>query len=213
MGREFLHVFEDWADEYDQTVLGKDEEYKEVFKDYERILDDVVKASSGHVLEFGAGTGNLTAKLLRKGHFVTAVEPSLSMAQIAKSKLKNKKLSFIEGDFLQFPKVEKIDTIVSTYAFHHLTDNEKREAVKEYGKLLPIGGKIVFADTMYENEAAFNQAILDAEKACFFRLAKDLRTEYYPTIPNLEIIFQESGYSVTFQRCNQFVWILEAIKI
>lgn len=33
-----------------------------------------------------------------------------------------------DGDFLTFPVPEgEIDTVVSTYAFHHLTDEEKRK--------------------------------------------------------------------------------------
>lgn len=183
MGLEFLHVFEEWADDYDQTVSGKDKEYAEVFRDYERILEKVALEANGNVLEFGSGTGNLTAKLLQHGHSVIAVEPSLPMKEIAEKKINNENVRFVEGDFLQFPKVEHVDTIVSTYAFHHLTAEEKERAVKEYGKLLAKGGKIVFADTMYENEEAYFLAIQDAENEGKILLAKDLRTEYYPTIP------------------------------
>ena len=60
MGREFIELFEDWADYYDDTVTGHDDEYREVFKGYEEILDRVVNISCGYVLEFGVGTGNLT---------------------------------------------------------------------------------------------------------------------------------------------------------
>lgn len=31
MGREFLSLFDHWADSYDDTVSGHDEQYKEVF--------------------------------------------------------------------------------------------------------------------------------------------------------------------------------------
>lgn len=31
MGREFIPIFSDWAAEYDETVAGKDEEYRAVF--------------------------------------------------------------------------------------------------------------------------------------------------------------------------------------
>lgn len=62
MGREFIPLFEDWAATYDQTVQGLDIQYKEAFRGYDHILDAIVSKSGTHVLEFGPGTGNLTAK-------------------------------------------------------------------------------------------------------------------------------------------------------
>lgn len=213
MGKEFLHIFEEWAKDYDQTVSGNDEEYKEVFRGYDDILDMVARASVGNVLEFGAGTGNLTIKLHDKGHKIIVIEPSIPMREIAQQKLQSDQVLFLDGDFLQFPDLENIDSIVSTYAFHHLTDEEKAAAVKEYGKILGVNGKIVFADTMYESKEAHNKAIEDAEKQGYFQLAKDLQTEYYTTIPYLQSIFESNGFSVTFKRSNDFVWIIEAIKL
>lgn len=211
MGREFLHVFEEWADSYDETVTGSDKEYEEVFRHYEEILDEVALRSEGHVLEFGAGTGNLTAKLLEKGRSVTAIEPSEQMRGIAKQK--HSHATFLDGDFMQFPIPERVDSIVSTYAFHHLTDEEKEVAVKVYGKLLSNGGKIIFADTMFENEEVYGQTIEKAVKDGHHRLAEDLRTEYYSTIPYFTAIFEENGFFITFKRCNAFVWMIEAIKL
>ena len=212
MGREFLHLFDEWAEYYDDTVAGNDKEYEEVFRNYDEILQEVVDLSSGKVMEFGPGTGNLTKKLLIKGLSVVAIEPSSTMRRIAERKIKSKNVTFLDGDFFQFPTDEKIDTIVSTYAFHHLTDQEKADAVKHYGNLLQVGGKIVFADTMFINEVAHNEAIKDAEYKDFLKLADDLRTEYYPTISYMEKILKENNFVVKFKRCNQFTWIMYAVK-
>ncbi|MEH7367452.1 SAM-dependent methyltransferase, partial [Priestia megaterium] len=37
MGLEFLDIFEKWANEYDASVSGKDEQYREVFRNYNEI--------------------------------------------------------------------------------------------------------------------------------------------------------------------------------
>lgn len=211
MGREFLEVFEEWADTYDETVVGHDIQYKEVFSRYEEILEAVSVRSYGHVVEFGVGTGNLTKKLLANGCKVTGIEPSPSMRKIAAQKLGGK-VVLVDGDFLQFPEPVKIDTIVSTYAFHHLTDYEKAEAIAKYGKLLSKGGKIVFADTMYESEEHYNNAIVEAKINDFYNLAKDLETEYYTTIPFLKNILEINGFGVTFTHFNDFVWVMEGVK-
>lgn len=212
MGREFIELFETWAASYDDTVAGADIEYREVFKGYQSILDQVADLSYGHVVEFGAGTGNLTEKLVSKGYIVTAIEPSQAMREIALKKL-NEKVNILDGDFLAFPPIESIDTIVSTFAFHHLTDKEKAKAITKYAKLLKTGGKIIFADTMYLSDEKYKQAIEDAKSANYLALVKDLQTEYYSTIPYLQKILKKNGFNVTFYRCNDFVWIMNAVKL
>jgi putative AdoMet-dependent methyltransferase len=211
MGKEFLHLFEHWAQSYDSTVTGDDIQYKDVFLYYENILQEVVDRSNGHVLEFGVGTGNLTKKLLDQRFKVTGVEPSPAMRKMAEEKL-GEEVSILDGDFIEFPQVENINTIVSTYAFHHLTDDEKNKAIALYSNILPKGGKIVFADTMYESMEAYNQAISDALSKGFLNLAKDLQREYYTTIPVLSNILKTNGFTVEFHRCNDFVWLMEGVK-
>lgn len=211
MGKEFIELFEEWADTYDATVSGHDIEYKEVFANYETLLQQVADRANGRVLEFGPGTGNLTVKLLKNGLTVTGVEPSPSMRKIAQEKLQGS-AEIIDGDFLNFEVNGNVDTIVSTYAFHHLTDEEKAEAIAGYGKLLATGGKIVFADTMYESKDAYNEAIADAVAKEYHNLAEDLQREYYTTIPILKAFMEQNGFTVTFTRVNDFVWIMEGVK-
>ncbi|MGG0716393.1 methyltransferase domain-containing protein [Robertmurraya massiliosenegalensis] len=211
MGKEFLELFEQWADHYDDTVTGHDLEYKEVFKHYEKILSEVAERTLGHVIEFGPGTGNLTEELLKRGRTVTAFEPSPAMRKLAIEKLGNR-AEIKEGDFLEFEPETDTQSIVSSYAFHHLTDKEKAEAIAAYGNILSPGGKIVFADTMYESVEAYKRAIMDAKEKAFHNLAEDLEREYYTTIPILKEMMEANGFTVSFERINDFVWIMEATK-
>jgi putative AdoMet-dependent methyltransferase len=211
MGNEFVDLFDQWAASYDETVNGLDPEYKDVFLKYEDILQKIADASFGNVLEFGPGTGNLTKKLLDKGLTVTAVEPSSEMRKIARSRMKDR-VQIIEGDFFNYPKDTIFHSIVSSYAFHHLTDSEKEQAIASYRAILPINGKIIFADTMYTSYEAYEQAIIDAQQKGSHRLAKDLQSEYYTTIPILIKIMEKNDFDVKLSRCNDFVWIIESTK-
>ena len=74
MGREFIKLFDEWAESYDNTVVGYDEEYKEVFEGYDEILEEVASKVNETIIEFGVGTGNLSKKLLEKGHNVIGIE-------------------------------------------------------------------------------------------------------------------------------------------
>src|SRR5699024_6342204 len=211
MGREFIDLFDGWAETYDDTVKGFDPQYKAVFTDYETILNAVVRNTTGKVLEFGVGTGNLTKKLLLAGHKVIGVEPSAAMCKIAQGKLPA--LRLMEGDFITFPESPlPIESIVISYAYNSVTDVEKEAAVKHFGEILPINGRIVFADTVFENEIAKEAAIVRAKDKGFANLAEDLQREYYTTIDVLKHIFVTHYFDVAFKQMNEFVWLITATK-
>jgi putative AdoMet-dependent methyltransferase len=211
MSGQFNELFDEWSADYDDTVAGSDLEYKEVFKSYDHILETIAARSFGVVLEFGVGTGNLTKRLVEANLEVLGVEPSKKMKAIAKQKLPEIRIE--EGHFLDFPFMDqKVDTIVSSYAFHHLTDQEKEEAIQLYEKLLNNGGKIVFGDTIFKDKQAQEQTYLDAKNKGFHRLANDLNTEYYTTIPKLDKILTKHNFTTNYEQINDFVWIIEAKK-
>lgn len=212
MGREFIPLFDDWAEFYEDTVSGHDVEYKEVFKDYDKILQTVALKSKGTVLEFGVGTGNLTEKLISLGRDVYGVEPSKAMREKTKARFMD--MHLYDGDFINFPELPvKVDTIVSTYAFHHLTDEEKDAAIKLYSTLLDDHGKIVFADTAFVNEEHRKERHRIVQEQGYENLLADLKREFYTTLEMLERLFEKHGFQVTFEKMNSYVWLMEAVKV
>lgn len=211
MGREFVDLFDHWAESYDQAVTGKDIEYQEVFLNYEHILQEVANLVNGNVVEFGTGTGNLTQRLLEKGCSIIGVEPSAAMRKIAGKKMPH--LTLLDGDFLNFQLYGPIDAFVSSYAFHHLEDSEKANAISKYATLLSTGGKVVFADTVFGSIGEKETFIQEAKNNHYLSLAQDLETEYYTTIPILESMFHSNEFSVEFKQLNRYVWLIEAEKL
>lgn len=213
MGREFLNVFTDWAVDYDDFVSGADEEYREVFAGYDTILRELVKRSGDSVIELGIGTGNLTRKLLATGKRVYPIEPSAEMRKLAQMKLMGT-IDIIDGDMQQFPLPNfPVDTIVSSYVFHHLNDGEKAEVLHDYYDLLEDGGKVVFADTMFIDQKTYDEKKAEARHNQYHDLNDDLNREYYPLIPELYHAFKAAGFQVSFTQMNPYVWIVEGKKI
>lgn len=212
MGREFVDIFDEWADSYEASVSGADPEYRDVFEGYEKILNAVVSSVSGTVIEFGTGTGNLTDKLIGAGISVIGIEPNTKMRHATAIRFPS--IRVIDGDLLQFETgTERIDAVVSTYVFHHLTDDEKREALQKYAALLSANGKVVFADTAFISEDAKLAQIAKERARGFHHVADDLEREYYTTIPILTKLFDEAGFQVHFTKMNDFVWLMEAKKL
>jgi putative AdoMet-dependent methyltransferase len=211
MGREFIPIFSEWAEEYDETVKGKDEEYREVFLHYSELLADIAEKAGDSVIEFGSGTGNLTLELIRRNKKVFAVEPSAAMRQVAEAKPELAQVTFVDGDMERFPQSDfPIDTIVSSYVFHHLNETEKQRVIKKYRALLPEGGKVILGDTMFLSANHKESILRQAVKANHLRLAADLQREYYPLIPDIEAYFRANGFSIRSKQINAFVWLVEA---
>ncbi len=209
----FNALFDDWADEYDETVESKEGEYNEVFDNYNEILNETAKHISKYkyakVLDIGAGTGNLTNIASKIGYNIVGVEPNIKMRKIASEKYPD--IKFIPGTFLSLPiENNSIDAIISSYAFHHLTDDEKEEAVILFKNKLKKDGVMVIADTMYESEESKKNILKDAETSHCLSLLHDLETEFYSTHEVLKDIFEKEDFKVSFLQMNKYVWILTA---
>jgi putative AdoMet-dependent methyltransferase len=204
-------VFKGWAEEYDAFVQGEDEQYRAVFSNYDEILEEIVARSGERVIEFGIGTGNLTKKLVNAGKTVFPIEPSVEMREKAKEKLPQE-VEVVDGDMQSYPIPDyPVDTIVSSYVFHHLTDSEKAEALKGYAEILEPGGKVVFSDTLFVSEMAYRQTIEEAARLEYHELVADLQREYYPILETLYTIVRQAGFTrVSFTQMNEFVWMMEA---
>lgn len=212
---DFNDLFDEWATSYDQTVYDTNGEYQEVFEGYDRILNEVVSRippQSKTVLEIGVGTGNVTERLLARGYQVIGVEPSQGMREA----VQKKQLAFDlrEGHFLDLPLQpnEKVDSIVSSFAFHHLTLTEKAEAIRLMSHVLTDLGTIVFADTCYRDEESKREIHERVRKQERWNLLHDLQTEFYEQIADLEGIFKQENFQVEWKQLNRFVWLFIAKK-
>ena len=210
MGREFVEIFDEWVESYDASVSGQDPQYRDVFDRYEEILTAVTDISFGTVVEFGTGTGNLTAKLLEASYNVIGIEPNEAMRKVTAERFPD--MTLLDGDLMAFDVPNQIDTFVSTYVFHHLTDVEKGKALQKYASLLSKGGKVVFADTVFITEEAKQAQIKKERTRGYHNVADDLEREYYTTIPVLNEAFENAGFEVQFDRMNDYVWLMEATK-
>ena len=209
----FNALFDDWADNYDETIYDTNSEYEEVFRNYNEILNETVKHISKYpgakLVDIGAGTGNLTSVAAKAGYSVIGLEPNSKMLDIAASKYPN--IQFLSGTFLSLPIDDNsADAIISSYAFHHLTDEEKLQAVKLLKSKLKADGTIIITDTMYDSLKTKDALIKEAYYNKHVSLANDLETEFYPVIDDLTEIFESQGFNVSYQQMNKFVWILTA---
>jgi len=155
--------FDLWADGYDKSVQISDESDEYPFAGYKDVLSTVyktVREKMGTVLDIGFGTGALTQKLYNDGYKITGIDFSESMIDIAQEKMP--KAELIQYDFTDgLPKIlegKSFDWIISTYAIHHLTDEQKKIFIHELMKHITSGGAIIFGDVAFQTKEDLEQA-------------------------------------------------------
>lgn len=152
-----------WANQYDQTVQISDKSKTYPFAGYNEILNIVfnvaMRQPQSSILDIGFGTGVLTSQLYEQGHLVDGLDFSSEMISLARKKMPDANL--IEWDISKgLPetiKAKKYDSIISTYALHHLTDEEKVPFIRSLLLRLNDNGKIVIGDIAFQTRAAHNQ--------------------------------------------------------
>jgi SAM-dependent methyltransferase len=120
------------------------------------------------IIDIGCGTGNHAIRLSTLGYEVTAVDISLAMLKIAKSKDKDKKIRIKRGDMKKlnsiFPK-ERFDGAISLgHVAYHLNTNREAEAFFEaVHKILRANGLFIFnaRNARKIDESRLNHLFLD----------------------------------------------------
>lgn len=142
------------------------------FRDLERESDevlDLLAVRAGDVLiDFGAGTGTFAIQASRRGVKVYAVDVSTTMLDYAKGKAVEAGISTIEfrhGGFLTYDHNSgPVDTITTTFAFHHLPDFWKGVALGRMHRLLKPGGQLYIRDVIIQDEDALTAISAFIEK-------------------------------------------------
>lgn len=109
------------------------------------IVDKVDLHEGMDVLDFGAGTGLITAHVADKVRRVTAVDVSQAMLEKLASKPELEgKVDILCQDILEQPIGRQFDLIVSAMAMHHVEDTDL--LVRRFAEHLKAGARVALAD-------------------------------------------------------------------
>lgn len=186
--------FDHLASIHDQRVLDNSLEYR----DYEQALDMTVKWVSPiqgeKGLDIGTGTGNLAGKLIELGAEMAGVDQSKEMLKRCQTKFPEMETKL--GNFLAIPYIDGgFDFVVTSFAFHHLTDEQKRLAIEEMRRVLKPHGRICITDLMLAEGSNSNDE------------------EHYTPLPDLIGWFEGRGYFTKHYQINELLHIVYAIPI
>ena len=144
---EHAERFSEYADEYDDTQDSP--EYRAAVT---LVVDHAAPGPDDVVVDLGTGTGAIALALSDDAGRVIGRDISEGMLERATEKTTERganAVSFGTGRFRDpnVPEGVAIDIVTSNFAMHHLSDDEKREAIETLSALDPQ--RIVLGDVMF----------------------------------------------------------------
>jgi len=146
---EHAERFSEKADEYDEE---KSPEYRACA---DLVVELAAPAADDTVLDLGCGTGAIALALAPDADRVIGRDISEGMLEQAERKADKRGLDaveFGEGRFRapNVPDDAGVDLVTTNFAMHHLSDDEKRDAVSAVADLEPR--RVVIGDVMFFGE-------------------------------------------------------------
>ena len=183
--------FDQWAEDYEQSVALSDADDRYPFAGYRDILDticrNILSQGAKDVLDIGFGTGTLSAALYAQGCRIYGQDFSARMIELAQAKMPDARL--YQGDFSKglVPELraQQYDAIVATYSLHHLTDTQKIGFLRTLLPLLKQDGCLFIGDVAFrtreELEACRTAACEDWDSDEIYFVYGELRP-HFPTL-------------------------------
>jgi putative AdoMet-dependent methyltransferase len=188
---------------YDEEVGNEDDPIRAGYRDVLRwVIEQAHITPTSRVLELGSGTGNLSALIGKCGELV-CVDVSEKMEALAKPKVRHlANRRFIKADILEVftQELGAFDAVISTYAVHHLTEQEKHQLFALlFDRLLP-GGCAVFGDLMVENSSAKDEKIRQYLAKGDAATAQAIREEFFWSLDAARGDLNRLGFEVRAER-------------
>lgn len=204
-GSRRLREQREWEDKwgFDQLASVHDQLVQEdtsKYRDYDEALRLIVKLvspiSGERGLDIGTGTGNLAGRLINEGAVMVGVDQSREMLMACQRKFPEMETKL--GNFLALPYLDgKFDFVVSSFALHHLTNDQTPMALQEMQRVLKPHGRICIADLMTDG----NKAITDKGDEDYIPLSKLIE------------LFETNGYITKKLKLNELLHIILAVPI
>ncbi len=205
-----------WAAGYDENVRNETDPIR---TGYTAVLDWVVEqaqiGAADIVVDLGMGTGN-TAQRIAAAKKIIGVDISANMLALAKPKLMHlSNLTFVQADLLAFfNQIDlRFDALVSTYAIHHLTADEKGLLFQQIARNLAPGRRAAFGDLMFANATARDQLTQEYAARGDHAMVTTFSEEFFWLVDDACTQLQQAGFAlIDVKQFSQLSWGICAEK-
>lgn len=199
------------AEEYDLDVTREDNPIRTGYASLLTCVGSRILPTAT-VLDLGSGTGN-TIRALPRGCVVTAVDVSAKMSEISKAKLGDRTVNYVIGDLLDYVEttpLDEFDSIVSTYALHHLAPVERERLFTRIRDAAGVHTHVVIGDLMYKNTADRDR-IVERFAPIFPELAEAVEEEFFWDIERTTKMLERLGWNPYWRTFSDLSWAVELV--
>lgn len=159
------------------------------------ILELLSDQYNRNICDIGGGTGVLAEALIKRGHQVTIIDPSVQMTSIAK--MRNKNIAVINKPIQEVDFIMEFDFIIFKDTFHHIS--EQKEVLAKCYDMLKKGGQVIIQD--FSPKSVQTKIIFLFETCCFEKI--------YPIIDTvLAQMMDDIGYKGTVMKLSKRDYIV-----
>jgi len=141
---------QNYSELYDSLYVDKN--YEDECDLIEKIIHTYSPKKSKNILDLGCGTGNHSIRLAKRGYYVTGIDKSLNMLDMAKNKLKQENISaeFYLSDIRNYSLNKKFDVALMMFAVlsYQISNDDVLRTLKNARDHMDENG-ILIADVWY----------------------------------------------------------------
>ena len=135
---------------YGENAAALAQQYESItFEEVHRDVLHLFPASSSKVLDIGAGSGRDAAALTRRGHYVTAVEPTDALRRQGQAIHAGVEIAWLDDALPDLNVVrgrgERFDLLLLTAVWMHLDEDERKRAMSSVSAVLAPSGTVIFS--------------------------------------------------------------------
>ncbi|GAM10265.1 putative methyltransferase [Geobacter sp. OR-1] len=214
---EFKQVGTDYSTKAEVAIYDSSHaDFRDAEAESRNILAALGITADARLIDFGSGTGTFAVYAGRRCARVYAVDVSQAMidhaaAKAAKAGVAN--IEFHHAGFLTYEHNDPpVDSVVTTFAFHHLPDFWKGIALQRVNSMLKPGGRLYLHDVILEETNALANITAFVDKltaAGGERLREDterhFREEYSTYDWVLDGLLSRAGFTITSKQIDDGV--------
>ncbi|WP_369123493.1 class I SAM-dependent methyltransferase [Alicyclobacillus suci] len=215
--RETTHTHWDFdanATSFDERVLTVTDPWAP-YSGYERVLNSIVEyvcpneGESG--LELAIGTGNLSNKFAAKGAEMSGVDQSFEM--LRQCRIKYPRIRTKLGNMMAAPFFDgQFNFVVTSYAFHLLTNEQQLLSLREMDRLTVNGGRVCIADHMFLQDRDRLATMERLKRDGNDKAIESIEQHNFANLSNLISWFVQHSYTPKTIPINESVHLLLAYK-